>query len=109
MEEAFVAVGITHAGSFRPPGGLVFPWHVKVLDERDLAYISADVVVGDWKVVDAKTIRDRVLQKVRPGSIVALHDGGGDRSETIAAVPLIIDALKSQGYEFATVSELQTL
>ncbi|WP_136063266.1 polysaccharide deacetylase family protein [Pontiella sulfatireligans] len=63
-------------------------------------------VSGDWKAVDAATVRDRVVKKVRPGSIIVLHDGGGDRAATIAAVPLIIDGLKSMGYEFATVSEL---
>jgi peptidoglycan/xylan/chitin deacetylase (PgdA/CDA1 family) len=45
---------------------------------------------------------------VSPGSIVLLHDGDGynpdgDRMQTAAALPLIIDSLKAQGYEFATL------
>ncbi len=41
-----------------------------------------------------------------PGSIVIMHDGGGDRSDTLAALPAIIDTLRGRGYRFATVSEL---
>ncbi|MDF7799736.1 polysaccharide deacetylase family protein [Pontiellaceae bacterium B1224] len=106
MNEAFASVGITNVALFRPPGGFLLPWQRTLLVERGLTHISANVVVGDWKELDAQTICDRVLKKVHPGSIIALHDGGGNRSATIAAVPLIIDDLKAKGYEFVTVSEL---
>jgi peptidoglycan/xylan/chitin deacetylase (PgdA/CDA1 family) len=43
---------------------------------------------------------------VRPGSIVIMHDGGGNRSGTLGALPRIIEALRARGYRFATVSEL---
>ncbi|VGO21833.1 polysaccharide deacetylase family protein [Pontiella sulfatireligans] len=109
MERAFSNVGVTNLTLFRPPNGILSPGQGKLLEARGLRHISADVVVGDWKAVDAATIRDRVVKKVRPGSIIVLHDGGGDRAATIAAVPLIIDGLKSMGYEFATVSELLAL
>jgi len=46
------------------------------------------------------------LRATRPGSIINLHDGGGDRAQTVAAVPAIIKALKKRGFAFATVSEL---
>jgi peptidoglycan/xylan/chitin deacetylase (PgdA/CDA1 family) len=50
----------------------------------------------------------RTLEGVSPGSIILLHDGDGynadgDRMQTAAALPLIIDRLKDQGYEFATL------
>ncbi|HET9197930.1 MAG TPA: polysaccharide deacetylase family protein [Solirubrobacterales bacterium] len=41
-----------------------------------------------------------------PGSIVVMHDGGGPRGETLAALPRIVDTLRGRGYRFATVSEL---
>ena len=47
-----------------------------------------------------------VLGAVRPGSIVLMHDGGGDRSQTLAAVPRIVAALRRQGYAFASVPRL---
>ena len=40
------------------------------------------------------------------GAIVLMHDGGGDRSQDVEALPGIIDDLKKQGYEFVTVEQL---
>jgi peptidoglycan/xylan/chitin deacetylase (PgdA/CDA1 family) len=106
MKMSFVNIGITNLVLFRPPGGFLSPGQGKILKAHGLRHISADVVVGDWKKLDVETICARVLKKVRPGSIVALHDGGGDRSATVAAVPQIIDALRKRGYSFVTVGEL---
>ncbi|QYO64351.1 hypothetical protein [Leptolyngbya sp. 7M] len=50
-----------------------------------------------------------MLADVQPGGIVLLHDGGGDRSKTVAALPTIIRSLKAQGYRFVTVPELLQL
>jgi cellulose synthase/poly-beta-1,6-N-acetylglucosamine synthase-like glycosyltransferase/peptidoglycan/xylan/chitin deacetylase (PgdA/CDA1 family)/spore germination protein YaaH len=49
------------------------------------------------------------LMKTKPqfrGSIILLHDGGGDRSATIAALPVLIDALRARGYTIVPVSAL---
>lgn len=51
-------------------------------------------------------IVSRVISAVQPGSIVLLHDGGGDRSETIAALPNIIRGLRDRGYRFITLDEM---
>jgi Predicted xylanase/chitin deacetylase len=42
----------------------------------------------------------RVLDNTRDHSIILLHDGGGDRSQTVAALPEILRTLKSRGYKF---------
>ena len=60
----------------------------------------------DWKRPGAAAITDMVLSHAFNGSIVLMHDGGGDRSQDIEALPHIIDKLKVQGYTFLTVSEL---
>ncbi|HEV2221643.1 MAG TPA: bifunctional polysaccharide deacetylase/glycosyltransferase family 2 protein, partial [Candidatus Acidoferrales bacterium] len=54
------------------------------------------------------TIVQRVVDQVHkvPGNIIIMHDGGGDRSHTVAALPQIIEQLKAQGYSFVTVSQL---
>lgn len=54
----------------------------------------------DWSRPGTSVIVSRVLNNVRSGSIVLLHDGGGDRSQTVAALPTILRSLKNQGYEF---------
>ncbi len=49
------------------------------------------------------------IMKTKPqfrGSIILLHDGGGDRSVTVAALPLLIDTLRAHGYQIVPVSEL---
>ncbi len=60
----------------------------------------------DWKRPGAAAITDMVLSHAFNGSIVLMHDGGGNRSQDIEALPDIIDKLKAQGYTFLTVSEL---
>ncbi|WP_316525969.1 polysaccharide deacetylase family protein [Kitasatospora brasiliensis] len=58
---------------------------------------------ADWSRPGTAAIRSRVLDNVRPGSVILLHDGGGDRSQTVAALPTIISTLKARGYTFATL------
>jgi peptidoglycan/xylan/chitin deacetylase (PgdA/CDA1 family) len=44
-------------------------------------------------------IISRVLNNVRSGSVILLHDGGGNRSQTVAALPVILKTLKARGYD----------
>ncbi len=55
-----------------------------------------------------ETIVNRVVGQMKklPGNIIIMHDGGGNRSHTVAALPQIIDRFKAMGYHFVTVSEL---
>ena len=46
------------------------------------------------------------LENLRCGNIVLLHDGGGNRAETVRALPMIIDGIRAKGYEIAPVYEL---
>ncbi|HEU4948255.1 MAG TPA: polysaccharide deacetylase family protein [Kribbella sp.] len=54
----------------------------------------------DWSRPGTSVIASRVLANVRSGSIVLLHDGGGNRSQTVAALPTILRTLKARGYVF---------
>ncbi|MEH2373083.1 polysaccharide deacetylase family protein [Nostoc sp.] len=92
---------------FRPPGG--------VLNNGLAAYAKSqkDAVIM-WSVTSADTdphakpqaFVNNVLKGAKPGSIVLMHDGGGDRHRTIEALPQIISGLKEQGYRFVTIPEL---
>ncbi|MER5352269.1 polysaccharide deacetylase family protein [Kitasatospora sp. NPDC002551] len=55
----------------------------------------------DWARPGRAAIERRVLNAVKPGSVVLFHDGGGDRGQTVAALPGILRTLKSRGYTFA--------
>ncbi|MBA3921953.1 MAG: polysaccharide deacetylase family protein, partial [Nostocaceae cyanobacterium] len=49
---------------------------------------------------------NNVVKGAKPGGIVLMHDGGGDHSKTVKALPEIISGLKAQGYRFVTLPEL---
>lgn len=68
-----------------------------------------DIDTEDWKVPGAQAIHDAVLNNAHNGAVVLMHDGGGDRSQDVEALPGIIDDLKKQGYEFVTVAQLSRM
>jgi cellulose synthase/poly-beta-1,6-N-acetylglucosamine synthase-like glycosyltransferase/peptidoglycan/xylan/chitin deacetylase (PgdA/CDA1 family)/spore germination protein YaaH len=84
---------------------------------QSMGYVTVGLHVdpNDWLHPPADDIVNRVIAQVTDpnpevsGHIVLLHDSGGDRSQTVAALPRLIDALRSKGYEFVTVSELAGL
>lgn len=57
----------------------------------------------DWSRPGTATIVRRVLNNVRSGSIVLFHDGGGNRSQTVAALPTILRTLRARGYTFTRI------
>lgn len=65
-----------------------------------------DIDTLDWKRPGAKAIHDAAMTGAHNGAIVLMHDGGGDRSQDVEALPGIIDDLKKQGYEFVTIEQL---
>jgi peptidoglycan/xylan/chitin deacetylase (PgdA/CDA1 family) len=89
---------------FRPPGGAIPPVVVAAARARGLRTIVWTVDPDDWRRgTTPDQIVQRVLQQTRPGSIVLLHDGGGDRSATVEALPRIIDGLKRRHLAFVTL------
>jgi peptidoglycan-N-acetylglucosamine deacetylase len=57
----------------------------------------------DWSRPGTSVIVRRVLAGVRSGSVVLMHDGGGNRSQTVAALPTILKTLKARGYSFYSI------
>ncbi|WP_294198792.1 glycosyltransferase [uncultured Sphingomonas sp.] len=82
-----------------------------------LGYLTVGLNVDplDWQGPTAAVIARRVIAQVeagtlaRPAQIVLLHDSGGDRTETIRALPMIVRALRARGFRFVTVSHLARL
>ncbi len=91
---------------FRPPYGNVNGRLVADARRAGMRTINWDVDPRDWSTPGASAIATRVVNHVRPGSIVVMHDGGGNRSQTIAALPTILRRLRQRGYEFLTTTEL---
>jgi peptidoglycan/xylan/chitin deacetylase (PgdA/CDA1 family) len=62
-----------------------------------------DVDPSDYLTPGASVIAQRVLSALHPGAIVALHDGGGNRSQTVAALPSILNGIRAAGYQIVPV------
>ena len=72
--------------------------HKPVFD-AGYAYVGASVDPADWSGRDAETIADEILAQVEAGGrVVVLHDGGGDRSATVAALRTVIPELRRRGH-----------
>ncbi|GAA1761601.1 bifunctional polysaccharide deacetylase/glycosyltransferase family 2 protein [Luedemannella helvata] len=78
-----------------------------VLEAGEQGYltIETDTDSLDWMRQGVDTIVRNSTPRDGAGSVVLLHDAGGDRAETVAALDQLIPKLKAQGYEFVTVSE----
>ena len=100
---AALVAALGHAPAFyRPPGGTLSPEIIAsaARDGEQVIHWSVDSM--DNRKLSADALTRRVVGLVAPGAIVLMHDGGGDRSQTLAALPRIIALLREQGYGFAT-------
>ncbi len=103
---------------FRPPYGIDHqPEYAEEVAQLPLAQDMGYLIVGqkidahDWRQVDGKQIPaqeivDNVVRQAGMGNIVLFHDGGGERANTVAALPQVIDKLREEGYQFVSVPDL---
>jgi peptidoglycan/xylan/chitin deacetylase (PgdA/CDA1 family) len=91
---------------FRPPYGAIN--NQVLVQARNLHYTTVmwDGSAEDWNLPGVYTIVNKTLYYARNGAILLLHDGGGNRAETVAALPIIISTLKSRGFKFVTIQQL---
>lgn len=90
---------------------------VPVKIAQDMGYVTVGEHVDplDWEMPGAEKIVQSTVDQIEtakpdvPTNIVLLHDAGGDRSQTVEALPLIIDELRARGYEFVPASALVPL
>ncbi|WP_158845838.1 polysaccharide deacetylase family protein, partial [Streptomyces sp. NRRL WC-3742] len=85
---------------FRAPGGDWSPVSLKVAADLGMRNMGWSVDPRDWARPGTSAITDRILKDVRPGAIVLNHDGGGDRSQTVAALKTYLPTLIDSGYFF---------
>jgi peptidoglycan/xylan/chitin deacetylase (PgdA/CDA1 family) len=91
---------------FRPPYGSFDATTMRELHSLHLLMVLWSVDTGDYLRPGSAQIVRRALAGAHPGAIVLLHDAGGDRSETIAALPSIIGKLRARGFHLVTVPQL---
>jgi peptidoglycan/xylan/chitin deacetylase (PgdA/CDA1 family) len=77
-----------------------------VLRRERMLMVLWDVDSRDWTRPGARAIVRNVVPRVRPGSIVLMHDAGGNRLQTVAALPFIVRRLRARGFRFVTVPQM---
>jgi peptidoglycan/xylan/chitin deacetylase (PgdA/CDA1 family) len=101
--DALGAVGVQPT-LFRPPGGSYDDFVVQEARRLGMRVVMWSVDPQDWRAgVTAKQVTRSVLNHVEAGSIVLLHDGGGDAAHTIKALPKIIRGIRRKGLGFTVV------
>jgi peptidoglycan/xylan/chitin deacetylase (PgdA/CDA1 family) len=108
------AAGLQHLGApaphlFRPPYGAFNDTTIRLLRRLHMLMVLWSIDPGDWRRPGAGAIVSGVLSHARPGAIVIMHDGGGDRSQTVAALPAIINGLRKRHYGLVSLPRLLAL
>ncbi len=91
---------------FRPPYGALSPGVLAALEEHPATLTMWDVDARDWSRPGPEQIAKTVLEGVGPGSVVLMHEGAGDRSQTVEALPAIVEGLLERGLEPVPLAEL---
>jgi peptidoglycan-N-acetylglucosamine deacetylase len=104
--QAFLAAGVRVSPYFRPPHGLVNEAVTQACAEQGYLIVLYTVLSSDWQRPGVEALERQVIGRLENGGIVVLHDGGGDRSQTIEALPHIISGLRHKGLEPVRLDEL---
>jgi peptidoglycan/xylan/chitin deacetylase (PgdA/CDA1 family) len=104
--EQLTAYGLPRPMLFRPPYGSYDKATFTELKRLGLLMVLWTVDSQDYRRPGVKQIVDRVVSGAKPGAIMLLHDGGGDRSQTVAAIPKIVKRLRAKHYHLVTLPRL---
>lgn len=88
---------------YRAPEGVFYGSVPKALKKERMIPLGWSVDSEDWRKPGASMIVKNVVSTTNGGNIILMHDGGGDRTQTIKALPKIIESLKDNGYKFVVM------
>jgi peptidoglycan-N-acetylglucosamine deacetylase len=88
---------------FRAPYGAWTAAVIRECEQMKMIPMDWSVDPRDWAKPGVRRIVRRIMAQTRPGSIILEHDGGGNRSQTVAALRIVLPRLLDEGYHFATV------
>jgi peptidoglycan-N-acetylglucosamine deacetylase len=98
---------------FRPPRSILSSEAKRLLVDRGYSIIMWTASAVDWMDLGDQLIMRRLKKAVKPGAAFLFHDGGalvknkgGRREGTVLALPLVIDMIRSKGYELVTMTEM---
>ncbi len=99
-------VGVGFPRLFRPPYGAFNRTTLALLHQLRMLAVLWTIDTNDWRRPGVKAILRAAIGGAQPGAIILMHDGGGERSQTIAALPRIIRALRRRGYKLVSIPRL---
>jgi peptidoglycan/xylan/chitin deacetylase (PgdA/CDA1 family) len=88
---------------FRPPYGSYGPGTIDIASTLGMRTVIWSVDPADYRKPAPSVIVRRVMNQLKPGSIILMHDGGGDRSRTVAALKMLIEEIRKRGYGFSVL------
>ncbi len=91
---------------FRSPKGLSTGYVEEAVSSLGMKEILWTVTIENRAATTPEEMSNRVLNKIKPGYIILLHDGRLDRTKTVQALPLLLKGLREQGYKVVPLSEL---
>ena len=98
--------GASFPRMFRPPYGVWNRTTLALLKRYRMLMVLWSVDTDDWQRPGVNAIIQAAVTGAKPGAIILMHDAGGDRSQTVAALPMIIRILRRRGYSLVTVPRL---
>jgi peptidoglycan/xylan/chitin deacetylase (PgdA/CDA1 family) len=104
--EQLTADGLSRPLLFRPPYGSYDKATFTQLKRLGMLMVLWTVDSQDYRRPGVQQIVDRVVGGAKPGAIMLLHDGGGDRSQTVHAIPRIVKRLRAKHYHLVTLPRL---
>jgi peptidoglycan-N-acetylglucosamine deacetylase len=103
---AIGAYGAPFPRMFRPPYGSWDGATLRLLHKYRMLMVLWSVDTSDYRQPGVAAIVHAAVEGARPGAIILMHDAGGNRTETVEALPRIIKALRTRGYKLVTVPRL---
>jgi cellulose synthase/poly-beta-1,6-N-acetylglucosamine synthase-like glycosyltransferase/peptidoglycan/xylan/chitin deacetylase (PgdA/CDA1 family) len=81
---------------------------MSVLKDHGYVVVTGAIDTADWKRPPPQEIVDTVMQQLKEngGNVIVMHDGGGDRAATVAALAPLIEGLRHDGYQLVSLSDL---
>jgi peptidoglycan-N-acetylglucosamine deacetylase len=90
----------------RPPYGDMNANVLTAINYFGLTGVIWNDEAKDWQLPGAGIIAARIVNQANKGTIILLHDGGGNRAQTVAALPTIIEQLLARHYQFVTMAQM---
>ena len=100
------AAGVPRPRLFRPPYGAYNAEVLRQATKRKMLTVMWTIDTSDYAAGNPRSLADYTLGLTEPGAIILMHDGGGNRTITAAALPLIVRGLQQRGYKLVTVPRL---